>query len=473
MKKINYLLLVFLANLFLFSCSKDEQLKELDATVNETVTLKSSSLLTNLKMVPNEILVKFKDGTNTLRKGAIYAQLSGVLKENILTKAMKELGDKNGIDLVTISGNISNLITLAKNITEIEYAEPNYIYHHCATSNDPYFTNGSLWGMYGSATTPKNQYGSNASAAWKSGHVGSSSVYVGVIDEGYMYTHEDLAANVGTNPNEIPGDNIDNDGNGYVDDVYGWDFANNDATIFDGTSADEIDHHGTHVAGTIGAVGGNGIGVAGVCWNVKLLSGKFLGEDGGTTANAVKAIDYFVNLKKAGVNIVALNNSWGGGSFSSSLYNAILRAKNADILFVVAAGNDGTNNDIFSSYPGNYSVSTWYWGKTYAGLSNMIVVAAINSSGSLASWSQYGKKSVTIGAPGVDIWSTLPNYGYGSYSGTSMATPHVTGACALYKSNNPSASATVIKNAIINSAVSTTSLKNKCVTGGRLNVGNF
>jgi Subtilisin-like serine proteases len=299
-------------------------------------------------------------------------------------------------------------------------------------------------------------------------------VYVGIIDEGYMYTHEDLAANAGVNLAEANGvAGRDDDGNGLVDDVYGWDFANNDNTVFDGTSTDEVDHHGTHVAGTIGGIGGNSKGVAGVCWTVSLLSGKFLGPNGGTTANAVKAVDYFTTLKKAGLNIVATNNSWGGGSFSLSLYNAISRAGDAGVLFIVAAGNSGTNNDTKPSYPGNYSVANKYQGKTYPGLTNMIVVAAIDNSGNKASWSQYGAKSVNIGAPGVGIYSTLPFVGYGSYSGTSMATPHVTGACALYASLHAGANAAAIKNAILSSAIPTSSLAGKCTTGGRLNVSGF
>ncbi|WP_330970671.1 S8 family serine peptidase, partial [Lysobacter sp. A3-1-A15] len=128
---------------------------------------------------------------------------------------------------------------------------------------------------------------------WNAGHTSCGTVWVGVIDEGYMYAHEDLAANAGTNPGEVPGDGIDNDGNGYVDDVYGWDFDGGDNSVFDG----DTDDHGTHVAGTIGAAGGNGKGVAGMCWSVKLFNAKFLGRRGGTTANAVKAVDYMTDLK--------------------------------------------------------------------------------------------------------------------------------------------------------------------------------
>jgi subtilisin family serine protease len=348
---------------------------------------------------------------------------------------------------------------------EIEYAEPNWIYQHYTTSNDPSFTNGSLWGMYGSTTSPANQFGSGAAAAWTAGKTGSSTVYIGIIDEGYMFSHEDLAANAGVNPGEIAGNGRDDDGNGLIDDVYGWDFDGNNNTVFDGTG----DDHGTHVAGTIGGVGGNGIGVAGVVWNVKMLSAKFLGSRGGTTANAIKAVDYFTDLKvDGGLNIVATNNSWGGGGFSQALKDAIDRANAAGILFVAAAGNSATNNDVTLSYPSGYTSA------------NIIAVASITSTGGLSSFSQFGATTVDIGAPGSGILSTVPRSskgkiisGYASYNGTSMATPHVAGAVALYASLNPGASAAQIKSAIMGSATPTASLSGKTVTGGRLNVAGF
>jgi subtilisin family serine protease len=198
--------------------------------------------------------------------------------------------------------------------------------------------------------------------------------------------------------------------------------------------------------------------VVGVNWNVRLISAKFLGRKGGTTANAIKAVDYLTNLKSRGINVVASNNSWGGGGYSQALYDAISRANTAGIMFIAAAGNSGTNNDTSPSYPSNYN------------LPNVIAVAAIDQNGGLASFSQYGANTVDIGAPGVGIYSTTAFDTYSSYNGTSMATPHVTGAVALYASTHPGASVAQIRNAILSSAVPTASLNGKTVTGGRLNV---
>ena len=212
--------------------------------------------------------------------------------------------------------------------------------------------------MYGSQTTPANQWGSNAAAAWAAG-TGSSNVIVGVIDEGIDYHHPDLAANIWTNPFEIPGNRDRRRPQRHVDDVHGWDFVHNDNSIYDGTpSALDVDAHGTHVSGTIGGVGNNSVGVAGVNWNVQIISGKFLGPGGGTTANAIKAVDYLTDLKtRHNLNIVATNNSWGGGGYSQGLHDAIIRAANAGILFIAAAGNSNLNNDANNSYPSNYNTA--------------------------------------------------------------------------------------------------------------------
>ena len=424
--------------------------------------------LLSATFAPNELIIQFNPGATEGAKAAAMGDVSASKKEHIHTPVMAASG-ASGLDLVTLpqGWTVNSAITKLKNNPAIAYAEPNWIFTAQATSNDPYYTNGNLWGMYGDATSPANAFGSQAGEAWASGNVGSSSVVVGIIDEGIDYTHPDLAANIWTNPGEIAGNGIDDDSDGYIDDIHGWDFANNDNTIFDGTPSDSVDRHGTHVAGTIGAVGGNGQGVAGVDWNVTMISAKFLGPTGGYLSNAVKALDYLTNLKtKYGVNIVASNNSWGGGGYSSTLQSAITRAANAGILFIAAAGNNGSNNDTTASYPSNYDTTAG------AGYDSVIAVAAIDKSGNLASFSNYGATTVDLGAPGVGIYSTLPFNSYGSYSGTSMATPHVTGAAALYAASHPGVTAAAIKNAILSSAqaTSTASLAGKTITGGRINI---
>ena len=451
--RISNISLSVLAAIVLFSCSKveltpNDLLLDIDAAAN------TGNQSSNAEFVPNELLVKFKKGTPENAKAKALGLLNASLKEHIHTAAMKRSGDDQGVLLLKVNVNALDAIAKAKGFGEIEYAEPNWVYQHDAVSNDTYFTNNSLWGMTGG-------FGSGASSAWAKDKIGSNTVYVGIIDEGYMYTHEDLAANAGVNPGETPENGIDDDGNGLVDDVYGWDFAGDNNTVFDGVG----DDHGTHVAGTIGGVGGNGKGVAGVVWNVKMLSAKFLGSTGGTTANAVKAVDYFTNLKNKGLNIIATNNSWGGGGYSTELFNAIERANTAGLLFIAAAGNSKINIDRKISYPAGYSNS------------NIISVAAITSTGALASYSNYGAKLVDIGAPGSGIFSTVPasngTSAYASYNGTSMATPHVTGAVALYKSINTGATAAQIKSAILSKAKPTSSLVGKTLTGGRLDVSTF
>lgn len=332
------------------------------------------------------------------------------------------------------------------------FAERNWILARETVSNDPSVSNGSLWGLYGEQSSPANGFGSQAAEAWARGFTGSASVVVGLIDEGVQNTHPDLAANFGVNPGEIAANGLDDDNNGYVDDIYGWDFYNNNASIYDGSE----DDHGTHVAGTIGAVGNNGLGVAGVNWDVSLLSAKFLGSDGGSLADAIRAVDYFTDLKlRHGLNLVATNNSWGGGGYSQGLYDAIARAANAGIFFVAAAGNSSSSTP---SYPAAYD------------LPNVIAVASIDSNGALSSFSNYGSSWVDLGAPGGGILSTLPNGTYGAYSGTSMATPHVTGALALLRAAQPTATMAQLKQALLESVVATPSLAGTTITGGRLDV---
>lgn len=454
-------LLAVTATLLLAACGADEPAF---APVVDRADATASLTAGGPRFMPGELLVKFNPGATATNRGRAIAAARASVGERILTPAMRRAGDAEGVTVLRTGMGVPEAVQAMLASGTVEYAEPNWIYTHEATSNDTYVTNGSLWGMTG-------EFGSGASVAWTNNKTDCSGVVVGIIDEGYMYTHTDLVANASTNPGEIAGNSRDDDGNGLVDDVYGWDFAGNNNTVFDGVG----DDHGTHVAGTIGGVGGNGAGVAGVCWKVKLLNAKFLGSTGGTTANAIKAVDYFTTLKTRANNpvpVVATNNSWGGGGFSQALKDAIDRADAAGILFVAAAGNNATNNDATASYPSGYSSA------------NIIAVASITSTGGLSSFSQYGATTVDIGAPGSGIWSTVPvtsgagkratiGSGYASYNGTSMATPHVSGAVALYKAINPSASAVQIKDAILSSATATPALSGKVVTGGRLNVRGF
>ncbi|MFC0679158.1 S8 family peptidase [Lysobacter korlensis] len=411
-----------------------------------------------------ELLVKFRDGSTTADQAAVRQGL-GASKVDTVRPGNGRVGGMSLLKLPAGTSVAAAVHALSKD-PAVEYAEPNWVYQHRATSNDTYVTNGSLWGMYGDASTPANQYGSQAAEAWSRGHTDCGNVVVGVIDEGIYFNHEDLTANIWINPYD-PVDGRDNDGNGYVDDVRGWDFDGNSNNINSGGANDD---HGTHVAGTIAGVGGNGKGVAGVCWSgVKLISGKFLGRNGGTTANAIKAIDYFTDLKtRHGLNLVATNNSWGGGGFSQALQDSIERANQAGILFIAAAGNSAYDNDTQDSYPSNYPNA------------NIIAVASTTNTGALSSFSQWGATTVDIGAPGSGIFSTVPKSSkgklvsaYASYNGTSMATPHVTGAAALYKSSHPGATAADVKAAILGAAVPTPSLQGKVLTNGRLDASGF
>lgn len=452
---------VFAATLFTVT----EQAQNRSATDSS----KEIKINTARNFVAGEILVQFK--AETSKKAATY-DLDNIKAEVLETvREARKIGYEGKGDLVLArfqpDVTMSDAIRALEENPNVEFAEPNWIYTHQAVSNDTYYTNGSLWGMYGDATSPTNQFGSQAGEAWAAGKTGSKSVYVGVIDEGIQFTHPDLDANVWNNPFD-PADGVDNDGNGYVDDIHGWDFDGNNNTIYDGGTRGSLDDHGTHVTGTIGAEGGNSTGVVGVNWNVTYISGKFLGRRGGTSANAVKAVDYFTDLKtRHGLNIVATNNSWGGGGFSQALLDAITRGAKQNILFIAAAGNSTDDNDVTASYPSNYNTTAG------AGYDAVISVASITDTGGISSFSSYGATTVDIGAPGSGVWSTTAFNTYSSYSGTSMATPHVTGGAALYAASNPGATAAQIKNAILSSAVPTASLTGKCVTGGRLNVSGF
>ena len=457
---------IALLSLFLFPCCKK---RTETSSLPEGLPEELSDLLLHHpeKYKAHELIIRFRSGLSQPDRLQTLSLIEGSITESILTPAMQRDGDREGIRLVHTAQTVPEALSRLHNLPQLQFAEPNFLYYHALASNDAYFTNGLLWGMYSNNSSPANQYGSQAAEAWTAGHTGSANIAVGIVDEGVQYNHTDLNGQVWTNPYD-PVNGLDDDKNGYVDDIHGWDFNGNDNSVYDGSAGTQgTDDHGTHVAGTIGAKGANKTGVAGINWNITLIPCKFLGPNGGSTAGAVKALDYLTDLKtRHGIKIIASNNSWGGGGYSQALYDAITRANSNNILFIAAAGNGGNdgagdNNDVTASYPSGYAVA------------NVIAVAAIDRSGRLASFSNWGAVTVDIGAPGVSVYSTVPVNAYASYSGTSMATPHVTGAAALYASTHSAASAATIKNAILNSAVKTSSLSGKCSTGGCLDVSGF
>ncbi len=445
------------------------------ATATPTTVPSTSAPVTPPPFAADEVLVGWKPGATAVGKGQAMAMVKASVLERLGTKQMLQTDQGTVYRLKVPGGTTGAIQALSKN-PNVAFAEPNYRVTKTAAvaTNDPYYTGGSLWGMssddsptvYGPSGTT-NAFGSGAEEAWGQGYTGSRNVVVAVLDEGIQITHPDLAANIWTNPGEVAGDRIDNDGNGYVDDVNGWDFFYNDNTVY---HAGE-DAHGTHVAGTLGAVGGNGAGVAGVNWNVGIIPLKFLGPQGGYTSDAVEALYYLVDTKtRTGANIVAVNNSWGGGGYSSALHGAILRAAKADILFVAAAGNAAANTDTTANWPSNYSTLQGTATESAAGYESVISVASITSTGALSSFSNYGGTTVDLAAPGSAILSTVPSNSYASYNGTSMAAPHVTGALALYKSYSPTTNAADLRKAILANAKPTTSLAGKTATGGRLSL---
>ncbi|MGB3615974.1 MAG: S8 family peptidase [Elainellaceae cyanobacterium] len=272
-------------------------------------------------------------------------------------------------------------------------------------------------------------------------------VVVAVIDTGVDYSHPDLVSNLWTNLGEIPGNDLDDDGNGYVDDYYGYDFVNSDGDPTDDNG------HGTHIAGIIAADDDNAFGTVGVAPDAKIMVLKVLDEDSeGTTFNAIQAVEYAILM---GTDVI--NASWGGGDYSQDLSDAIAAAANVGILFVAAAGNAGTNNDIEPQYPASYD------------LDNVISVGASAASDPLASFSNYGPTSVDLVAPGDQIYSTLPDGSYGTLSGTSMAAPHVTGTVALLRAAYPTLSPNALKAAILKSTDPLPELTDVVASGGRLN----
>jgi thermitase len=395
--------------------------------------------------VPGEYLVKLKAKLKDQSREA----LQDTLKAEILRK-------HEDLRIVVIKKPLvelpSKVVQALKENPFVETAEPNFVYRAEKLPSDPEF--GKLWGLKNTGQEDSRQSGVadvdiDVEKAWDI-TTGSDEVIVAVIDTGIDFNHPDLKDNMWINEAEKNGvTGIDDDGNGYVDDINGFNF-----TVAENPNPNPMDDngHGSHCAGTIGARG-DSVGIVGVNWNVKLMPVKFLSAGGGgSLEGAILAIDYAVKNKAK-----ILSNSWGGGGESQLLKEAIQRSADAGTLFVAAAGNDGWNTDDNPHFPSSYPVD------------NILSVAAVDNQGNLASFSNHGKRSVDLGAPGLNVYSSYMTGGYKWLSGTSMATPHVSGIAALLLAHNPDLSGMDLKKQIMTTTRGLPSLRNKVVSGGMAN----
>ncbi|HHI94659.1 MAG TPA: hypothetical protein ENK04_14305 [Gammaproteobacteria bacterium] len=386
------------------------------------------------------VLVKFKAGVSQTRMNRAFRAAGSQQHRSFRSRLVRGLTRAK----IGRGNSLSATLRSLRNNRDVEFAEPNYILHTYAIPNDSRFD--SLWGMHNTGQTGGvTDADIDAPEAWDL-QTGSD-VIIAIVDTGVDYNHSELSNNIWNNSAEIANNGRDDDGNGFVDDVRGWDFANNDSNPMDDND------HGTHLAGTIAASGNNGSGVAGVNWSARIMPLKFMDSTGaGSSADAIAAIDYAV---ANGARVI--NASWGGGPFSSAMFNAISAANDAGVLFVAAAGNESNNNDRTPSYPADYD------------LPNVISVAATDDADTLAGFSNFGANSVDLGAPGVSILSTVRNNGYASFNGTSMAAPHVTGVAALVIADNPNIGIPALRAALLDNTDAVADLAGRTVTGGRLN----
>jgi subtilisin family serine protease len=416
------------------------------------ILFSAAAMAAEPEAVPGEFVVKVKRsvsvGKNSLQ--SLSKILGGHVKSTIPEHNLVVI-KRPTVELSAFSVN-----ALEKN-PNVVYAEPNFIYRANRVPNDPMLEN--LWGLRNIGQNDSESVAGTAGIdieaekAWDI-TTGSQEVIVASIDTGVDYNHPDLKENMWINEAEANGQaGVDDDNNGYVDDVHGMNFVEAEAP----TNEPLDDHgHGSHTSGTIGARGDDGKGIVGVNWNVRIMPVKFLGGDGGgSLEGAIKAIDYAV---KNGAKI--LSNSWGGGGFSQALKEAIDRSNEAGCLFVAAAGNDGSNNDSSPTYPASYEVA------------NILAVAAIDNKGNLASFSNFGKKTVHVAAPGVNVYSAINSGGYDSWSGTSMATPHVSGIAALLLAAEPNLTGLELKERIMNTVRPLSSVRGKVSTGGLVSAYN-
>jgi subtilisin family serine protease len=374
------------------------------------------------------VLVRFAADTSPAQRAAVRSR-GGVAREAMLAL--------RGLELVTpkVGVSVGDAVAGLERMNGVLYAEPDAVRTASAVPNDPNYP--QQWGMAAI----------NAPAAWDI-TTGSPQVTVAVVDTGIDATDADLAPNLWTNPGESGGgretNGIDDDGDGRVDDVHGWDFVSGDALPQDGNG------HGTHVAGTIAARGNDGVGIAGVSWSAGLMPLRVLDNAGrGSVSNTLSA---YALAARDGARVV--NASLGGGSFSRAEYDTIAAAPNT--LFVVAAGNDGRNNDTRAEYPCDYN------------LANLICVAASDHDDSLASFSNYGATTVDLAAPGVDVLSTSPGNAYTQEDGTSAATPFVSGAAALVLARNPAIGVAGVRGALLGTVAKVPALAGVLASGGRL-----
>ena len=424
------------------------QLNSSDVPANTTHRELRTEDVDGIEVSSQEVLVKFRTG--------VGLQVLADVEQEHDADGDEELGG-TGVRLIhSRSKGTAALVRELSARPDVEYAEPNYVVHMVAVPNDPRF--GALWGLQNTGQTIQGVPGKTgadigATSAWEIS-TGSTANVVAVVDTGVDYNHPDLAANIWSAPSSftvhVGGRDITCDAG-----THGFD------AILNTCDPTDDNYHGTHVSGTIGAVGNNGVGVVGVNWTTRIMGLKFLNAFGsGTTADAIKAIEFAVQIKAifgAAANVRVLSNSWGGGDFSQALLDEIKLAGAKDMLFVAAAGNSANDNDANPSYPASYDSP------------NIVAVAATDNNDRLAYFSSFGATSVHLGAPGVDVLSSVVGGLYEFFSGTSMATPHVSGAAALVLSAC-SLDTAGLKSVLLGNTDPVAALRGITLTGGRLNV---
>ncbi|MCA9779987.1 MAG: S8 family serine peptidase [Candidatus Eremiobacteraeota bacterium] len=433
------------------------------ANVSSSAVAEVAAKYGDAEVIPGEMIVKLNPGMENGLMGDFASEYGAKMVEKFdMPQSMFKSFDGDLIRIKLPAGiSYQEAVAAMKDDARVAYAEPNLVYtledvqqgqdqQGQQPPRDPSSPNDldeKLWGLNNTGQTGGTAGAHvNAKEAWKiqTGNGSDNGPLIAVIDTGIDYNHPDLQANVWTNPGEIPGDGIDNDNNGVIDDVHGYNAFADNGDPMDGHS------HGTHCSGTIAGVGNNGQGVTGVMQDANLMAVKIFSDSGRTSVDAiVRGIAYSA---KMGADITS--NSWGGGQRSEAIYDAF---RTNDALHVIAAGNSNYDNDKRDNFPSNYD------------LDNIVAVAATTHTDERASFSQWGAKNVDVAAPGKDIYSTVPGNKYASYSGTSMATPHVSGGAGLIMSEYPEASNAEVKARLIHGSDRVSSLNDISVSDGRVN----